>query len=259
VRALVSIKAFADNYIWLMRIDGRAWVVDPGEAAGVIAYLDEHALQLEGILLTHHHDDHTGGVKALRERWQAAKVYGPARERLPDNVTRLQHGETVDVAGMSFQVIDVPGHTAGHIAYFTADFAGRPLLFCGDTLFSGGCGRLFEGTAAQMLTSLDRLAVLPGDTVVCCAHEYTLSNLRFASAVEPENSDLAAYVERCTELRQRGEATVPSSIAQELKINPFLRSRSPSVRRAVQQAGAVAAEADDVAFFAALRGWKDRF
>ncbi len=259
MRALVSIKAFADNYIWLMRIDGRAWVVDPGEATGVIAYLDEHALPLEGILLTHHHDDHTGGVTALRERWPATKVYGPARERLPDDVARLQHGEAVDVAGMSFQVIDVPGHTAGHIAYFTQDFAGRPLLFCGDTLFSGGCGRLFEGTAAQMLTSLDRLAALPGDTVVCCAHEYTLNNLRFASVVEPENSDLAAYVERCTELRQRGEATVPSSIAQELKINPFLRSRTPSVRRAVQQAGTIAAETDDVAFFAALRGWKDRF
>ncbi len=252
------LRAFSDNYLWLIRAPddpSAAVVVDPGDARPVEDALARGGLALRAILVTHHHPDHVGGVQALAAQ-SGARVFEPARERLPCTAQPVDDGDTVSLAdlGLEFRVMAVPGHTLGHVAYH-----GHGALFCGDTLFSGGCGRLFEGTAAQMLTSLDRLAVLPGDTVVCCAHEYTLSNLRFASAVEPENSDLAAYVEHCTELRQRGEATVPSSIAQELKINPFLRSRSPSVRRAVQQAGAVAAEADDVAFFAALRGWKDRF
>lgn len=260
MHALVPIKAFSDNYIWLLRVDAQAWVVDPGTADGVIDYLDAHGLSLAGILLTHHHDDHVGGVPALRARWPQVPVCGPSRERLPEPVTRLQHGEHVDAAGTRFRVIDVPGHTAGHIAYYTDNFDGRPVLFCGDTLFSGGCGRLFEGTPEQMLTSLDRLAALPAETVVCAAHEYTMSNLRFATAVEPGNLDLATYQQRCAALRERDEPTLPSSIGQELKINPFLRSREASVRQAVQQSGASLPDgADDVAAFAALRAWKDRF
>ena len=261
VHALVSINAFADNYIWLFRVGNRAWVVDPGEPAGVLAYLDKHQLILEGILLTHHHDDHVGGVAQLRAS-RNARVYGPARERLPEPVIRLLHGDEVDAVGVRFRVIDVPGHTAGHIAYYAEDFDGRPLLFCGDTLFSGGCGRLFEGTPAQMLASLDRLAGLPGDTLVCCTHEYTVGNLRFARAVEPDNDAVAEHLARCLALRDRDEPTLPSSIKHELKINPFLRSREPSVADAVRRATVGTAHDtgfDEVAIFAALRAWKDRF
>jgi hydroxyacylglutathione hydrolase len=257
VPALVPIGAFADNYIWLLRSEARAWVVDPGDATGVVSYLDEHGLRLEGILLTHHHADHTGGVEALLSRGPA-RVYGPARERLPEPALGLEEGDQIDVFGKTFRVFEVPGHTLGHVAYYSDDFGGRPLLFCGDTLFSAGCGRLFEGSAAQMLTSLDRLARLPADTVVCCAHEYTLGNHRFARVVEPGNRDVAQHLERCIALRDRGEATLPSSIAQELRINPFLRSREPSVRHAVQRRGA-GPTLDDVAAFAALRTWKDGF
>jgi hydroxyacylglutathione hydrolase len=185
-------------------------------------------------------------------------VYGPAFENLPEPVTRLSDGDTVEVLGRSFQVLEVPGHTAGHIAYFApAQGDAPPVLFCGDTLFSGGCGRLFEGTPAQMLASLDRLGALPGDTLVCCTHEYTLSNLRFAQAVEPGNAALVEYQRRCQGLRDQGSPTLPSTIAQENTINPFLRSRQASVAQAVRahQAGAD----DVVAVFADLRAWKNNF
>ena len=258
MHALVSIKAFADNYIWLFRVGNRAWVVDPGESAGVLGYLDKHHLILEGILLTHHHDDHTGGVEHLRSV-RNTRVYGPARERLPEPVIRLLHGDEVDALGVRFRVIDVPGHTAGHIAYYAEDFDGRPLLFCGDTLFSGGCGRLFEGTPAQMFASLDRLAGLPGDTLVCCAHEYTVGNLRFANAVEPGNRDVVEHLDRCLALRARDEPTLPSSIKQERLINPFLRCQDPAVANAARRRAAVGHAMDDVAVFAALRARKDRF
>ncbi|WP_428423322.1 hydroxyacylglutathione hydrolase [Methylibium sp.] len=254
----MSIKAFADNYIWLFRAGNRAWVVDPGESAGVLAYLDRNNLILEGILLTHHHEDHTGGVDRLRSI-RNARVYGPARERLPEPVIKLLHGDEVDAMGVRFRVIDVPGHTSAHIAYYAEDFLGRPLLFCGDTLFSGGCGRLFEGTPAQMLASLDRLAGLPGDTLVCCAHEYTVGNLRFASAVEPGNRDVAEHLERCLALRALDKSTLPSAIKHELKINPFLRCREPAVAEVVRRRAEAGIAMDDVAVFAALRAWKDRF
>ena len=167
-------------------------MVDPGDAAPVLAALQQHKLQLAAILVTHHHADHTGGVAALRQA-TGAQVFGPAHEVMPEPLTRLAGGETVQVLGLTFQVIDVPGHTAGHIAYYCADMDGAPLLFCGDTLFSGGCGRLFEGTPAQMLASLDTLAALPDTTRVCCTHEYTLSNLKFARVVDPGNEALAHY------------------------------------------------------------------
>lgn len=253
---LIPIPAFEDNYLWLLHDGKRALVVDPGDAGPVLRVLDEHALQLESILVTHHHADHTGGVDALREA-TGAQVWGPATERIPQPYTHLKGGDTAHALGFDFQVIDVPGHTAGHIAYYTPEVNGKPLLFCGDTLFSGGCGRLFEGTPAQMLASLDKLAALPGNAVVCCTHEYTLSNLRFAMAVEPGNADLAAYQAQCIRLREQGVPTLPSSIAQELRINPFLRTRQATIMAAARHFDASAR--DDTTVFAAIRQWKNQF
>jgi hydroxyacylglutathione hydrolase len=309
---LTPIPAFDDNYLWMLDDGQRALIVDPGDAAPVLQALQDRQLQLESILVTHHHPDHTGGVDALR-RATGARVFGPARERIPEPFTPLQDGDRVQALGLDFQVLDVPGHTAGHIAYYLAPtlsasrdarglagrgsrdasplspvqaFAGRlgaagsspsgaelarggpapdgtpgrdgrPLLFCGDTLFSGGCGRLFEGTPAQMLASLDRLAALPGNTVVCCTHEYTMGNLRFALAVEPDNQDLIGYHAHCAALRQNGKPTLPTSIAQELLINPFLRTRHSAVMAAARSFDPAAH--DDNSLFAAIRQWKNQF
>ena len=256
---LIPIPAFQDNYLWLLHDGGQALVVDPGDAAPVLACLAQHQLQLQAILLTHHHADHTGGVAELRAATGAA-VYAPAAETLPASVGRVQSlvdGDRVTLLGLEFEFLAVPGHTAGHGAYHAAQAPGGPLLFCGDTLFSAGCGRLFEGTPAQMLASLDRLAALPDDTRICCAHEYTLSNLRFAQAVEPGNADIERQLAHCGALRERGQPTLPSTLAQERRINPFLRSREPSVVAALAQQAPQAA--DEVARFAALREWKNGF
>jgi hydroxyacylglutathione hydrolase len=254
---LIPLPAFQDNYLWLLHDGQRALVVDPGDAQPVRTYLERTGLQLDAILVTHHHQDHTGGVDALREA-TGARVWGPARERIPGPFTPLSEGDAITVLGLPFQVFDVPGHTAGHIAYFTPDVDGSPLLFCGDTLFSGGCGRLFEGTPAQMLASLDKLAALPGATRVCCTHEYTLSNLNFAQAVDPRNTDLAQYRQQCEALRARGEPTLPSNIALEARINPFLRARVPAVAEAAH-AHDGANKNDAVSVFASLRQWKNEF
>ena len=253
---LIPIPAFADNYLWMLHDGKRALVVDPGDAAPVARFLEENGLQLESILVTHHHADHTGGVDTLRKA-SGAKVFGPAAERIPEPYRHLTEGDTVQALGLDFEVIEVPGHTAGHIAFYAKDVNDRPLLFCGDTLFSGGCGRLFEGTPAQMLASLDKLAALPGNTCVCCTHEYTLSNLRFALAVEPGNTALTDYNARCLELRQLGRPTLPTSISQELMINPFLRTRQPTVQAAALHIDAAAH--DDTSVFAAIRQWKNQF
>ena len=253
---LIPIPAFDDNYLWLLHDGRRALIVDPGDAGPVQRTLEQHALQLESILVTHHHPHHTGGVAALREAC-GAKVYGPATESIPRPYAPLNGGDSLTALGLDFQVIDVPGHTAGHIAFYTPEVNGKPLLFCGDTLFSGGCGRLFEGTPAQMLASLDKLAALPGNTVVCCTHEYTLSNLRFAMAVEPENADLTAYQAHCVALRAQGKPTLPTSVAQELLINPFLRTRQPTIMTAARHFDASAR--DDNTVFAAIRQWKNQF
>ena len=236
----------------------QAVVVDPGDSAPVVQALQQLGVQLQAILVTHHHADHVDGVDALREA-TGAVVYGPARERIPEPLVRLAQGDTVDVLGLRFAIIDVPGHTAGHIAYYCAEMDGAPLLFCGDTLFSGGCGRLFEGTPAQMLHSLDQLAALPDDTRVCCTHEYTLSNLKFARAVEPGNAALLHYSSQCEALRARGEPTLPSRMALERDINPFLRVRQPEVARAAQGFDAQVPQDNAVAVLAALRQWKNEF
>lgn len=253
---LLALPAFEDNYLWFLHDGQRALVVDPGDAEPVLEALQRLGLQLQGILVTHHHGDHTGGVAALRQA-TGATVYGPARERIPEPYQALHGGQTVSVLSLGWQVIDVPGHTAGHIAYYAPAVDDAPLLFCGDTLFSGGCGRLFEGTPAQMLASLDALAALPPATRVCCAHEYTLSNLRFALAVEPGNAELINYARQCQQQREQGQSTLPSTIGTERAVNPFLRSRQPAVAQAVR-AHAPSAY-DEVAVFAALREWKNSF
>ena len=253
---LIPVSAFADNYLWLLHDGKRALVVDPGDAGPVLRALQASRLQLESILVTHHHADHTGGVDALRKA-TGATVYGPATERIPAPFQPLREGDRVATLGLDFQVLDVPGHTAGHIAFYTPDMDGQPLLFCGDTLFSGGCGRLFEGTPAQMLASLDKLAALPRATRVCCAHEYTLANLNFALAVEPDNAILAAYAQHCRQLREQGKPTLPSSIGQEVLINPFLRTRQAGIMAAVHHFDA--STTDDTTVFAALRQWKNQF
>jgi len=251
------VRAFSDNYLWLIRApDDRrdAVVVDPGDARPVEAALEQHGLALKAILVTHHHPDHVGGVQALAAR-HGAGVFGPARERLPCEFRPLDDGDVVSLAdlGLEFHVMAVPGHTLGHIAYH-----GHDALFCGDTLFSAGCGRLFEGTPTQMLGSLDRIAALPDDTRIYCAHEYTLSNLRFAAAVEPGNADVLDTLEAVRELRARDGITLPTTLARERRINPFLRCREPAVRDAAEaRAGTPLPGPVDV--FAVIRGWKDEF
>lgn len=257
---LIALPAFSDNYLWLWQQDQRAVVVDPGDAAPVLQALADHGLTLAAILVTHHHADHVGGVRELHLA-TGAQVFGPAREEVPGPFTPVMHGDHLELLGQTVAVLDVPGHTAGHVAYFLPNAPHSPVLFCGDTLFSGGCGRIFEGTPAQMLASLDSLATLPPTTRVCCAHEYTLSNLRFALAVEPGNTDLQTYMAQCQQLRAQGTPTLPAQLGTELQINPFLRARHPRVRHAVAQHAGLSAleQTDDVAVFAALREWKNDF
>ncbi|THU00986.1 hydroxyacylglutathione hydrolase [Lampropedia puyangensis] len=258
---LRPISAFSDNYIWMMDDGHQAVVVDPGDAAPVQAVLQELGLVLQSIVVTHHHADHTGGVSALKSHF-GATVYGPAGEVIADVDVHLRGGDTFSLLGHTSQVIAVPGHTAGHIAYYLPEVAlddgAAPVLFCGDTLFSAGCGRLFEGTPAQMLNALDALAALPHATRVYAAHEYTLSNMRFAAVVEPDNRDLQAALRQAQQLRAQGAPTLPSSLDLELAINPFLRSRLPNVRKAIQAHADQSCDLDEQ-WFAALREWKDHF
>lgn len=257
--SVLAVPAFQDNYLWVIHDGARAAVVDPGDAAPVQAALARHGLRLTAILLTHHHADHIGGVPSLLEAWPVP-VFGPREDGIDLVTEPLGEGERIRVPGLDLEldVLDVTGHTLGHIAYVRrAEQANW--LFCGDTLFGAGCGRLFEGTPRQMHDSLGKLAALPEDTLVYCAHEYTLSNLRFAQAVEPDNAQLAARVESDTARRAAGEPTVPSTIGLEKATNPFLRERAPRIVRSLVEAGRLAAGAPPVEAFAALREWKNRF
>lgn len=255
--AIIPIPAFSDNYIWLIREGRDAVVVDPGDAHPVIDYLERERLTLRAIVTTHHHADHVGGVPALLER-SPAPVFGPAGESIPGRTQALAEGDAIVLPGIgrTLRVLDVPGHTSGHIAYVGGGEA--PLALVGDTLFAGGCGRLFEGTPAQMAASLGKLAALPAATSVYCAHEYTLANLRFAQAVEPGNVALRERVARDQGKRDRGVPTVPSTVEEERATNPFLRCTEPGVVAAAE-AHAGRALADAVEIFAVLRAWKNEF
>jgi len=253
-----ALPAFSDNYIWLLQDadQRRCAVVDPGDAAPVQRWLAEHPQwTLSDILVTHHHADHVGGVSELKGAHQA-RVWGPARESIPALDEALEDERWIEVLGERLQVLEVPGHTLGHIAYY---LPGQPgALFCGDTLFAGGCGRLFEGTPAQMQNSLERLAQLPDATRVYCAHEYTLSNLRFAQAVEPDNPGIAARLAEVEQWRSEGRISLPSTLAQERASNPFLRCQEPAVQCAAKRQADLA-EATPLDVFAALREWKNHF
>lgn len=256
---IIPIPVFTDNYIWLIREGAHAVVVDPGEAAPVLDYLERERLTLSAILNTHHHGDHVGGNAALRAR-TAAPVYGPARERIPDVTHRVAEGDVIALreVGLNLEVLDVPGHTAGHVAWFARDDgAGGSIAFVGDTLFASGCGRVFEGTPEVMCTSLAKLAALPAATRVYCAHEYTLSNLRFALDVLPGDPALLERQAREQAKRDRGLPTVPTTIAEELASNPFLRTSVPSIIAAAE-ARAKRRLATAVEVFATLREWKNQ-
>lgn len=252
---ITPLPAFSDNYIWLLQGEGAGVaVVDPGDPAPVEAALAERGLGLDAVLITHHHRDHTGGIRRLGERFPGLRVYGPAGEAIPGVTHPLGDGDRVRpwAGGPEFRVMDVGGHTAGHIAYY-----GAGSLFCGDTVFACGCGRLFEGTPAQMTASLQRILALPGDTRVYCAHEYTLENIGFAKWVEPDNPALLERERVEAARRERGEPTVPFTLDQERASNPFLRFAEPPVVRAASRWAGEDLEGP-VAVFAAVRAWKDR-
>jgi hydroxyacylglutathione hydrolase len=253
--SVTPIPAFSDNYIWLLRQDTspEACVVDPGDAEPVIRALEQEGLTLDTILVTHHHHDHTGGLPELIDRY-SPKVIGPDNPRITGLTERVGDGDTCRVMGRRFDVFAVPGHTLDHIAFFTAGIP--PLLFCGDTLFSGGCGRLFEGSPEQMHRSLQLLAGLPDETLVFAAHEYTLANLRFARAAEPHNSDTVEALAAAQRARDFDKPTLPSTLAREKRINPFLRCNDPALRAVASQHGSTDT---DQATFATLRAWKDSF
>jgi hydroxyacylglutathione hydrolase len=255
--AIIPIPAFRDNYIWAVRNGPFAAVVDPGDAAPVLAWLDQNGVRLSAIIATHHHADHVGGVPALCAH-RDVPVFGPAHETIPRRTHALGEGDRIDVPGiaLSLGVVDIPGHTAGHIAYYSS--GAESVLFCGDTLFAAGCGRLFEGTPEQMWSSLSKLARLAPATRLYCGHEYTLANLRFAETVEPDNETVRARTARERAKRDRGEPTLPSTIGEELATNPFLRAALPQVvARAAAHAGRPMSGAVDS--FATLRAWKNDF
>ncbi|MFW3572965.1 hydroxyacylglutathione hydrolase [Kosakonia cowanii] len=249
---LNSIPAFQDNYIWVLsEDDGRCLIVDPGEAAPVLRAFEEHKWQPEAILLTHHHNDHVGGVQALRDAFPDVVVYGPAETQHKGTTQVVAEGDTVTVLGQDFSVFATPGHTLGHICFFSF-----PYLFCGDTLFSGGCGRLFEGTATQMYQSFCKINALPDDTVICCAHEYTLGNMKFAVSVLPEDAEVQEYYKKVSELRAKNEKTLPVILKNERKINLFLRTEDADLIEVINQESLLQHPEER---FAWLRAKKDAF
>ncbi len=259
VLRLNPLPALSDNYVWtLAGDDGACLVVDPGEAAPVLRAA-EQGLRPAAVLLTHHHPDHIGGTAELQRRWPGLPVFAPRDERITEATHRVGEGDVAEAGPWRFDVLEIPGHTRSHVAFVPAEAAteGGP-LFCGDTLFSLGCGRMFEGTPEQMLASLDRLAALPGTLQVCCGHEYTLANAAFAGVVEPGNAALARRTAEAAALRAEGRPTLPSTLKDERAANPFLRVDAPEVRASV--AARLGREPRDrVEVFAELRSWKDGF
>ena len=249
---VVPIPAFDDNYLWLLVRGNQAAIVDPGDATPVLDYLAQHHLTLCAILCTHHHGDHVGGIQTLLKKF-TVPVYGPAHETIPGLTQAVVEGDLVNIPelGVEFSVIDVPGHTAGHVAYYGAE-----RLFCGDTLFACGCGRVFEGTFTMMHDSISKLARLPDATLMYCAHEYTLDNIRFAKKVEPNNADLIQREKNDRAARAKQQPTVPSTLGLEKRTNPFMRSLVPSV---IQAAECYVGHAlsDPAQVFGIVRAWKD--
>jgi hydroxyacylglutathione hydrolase len=253
--SVFPIEAFNDNYIWCLRNQTHCVVVDPGDAAPVLAYCKDNQLTLSAILITHHHWDHTGGIDALLVSFPDIPVYGPQNKNIKQITVRLSQDDNLELPqlDLKFSVLEIPGHTLDHIAYY-----GDIGLFCGDTLFSAGCGRLFEGTPQQMFTSLAKLTALPADTAVYCAHEYTMANIAFAEAAEPNNQALIDYKHWAGKQREKNIPTLPSNIHRELEVNPFLRCNSRElVKNVSQNIGATLIS--DQATFASLRNWKDNF
>lgn len=255
---ITPIKAFTDNYIWLLSEPGNsnAVVVDPGEHTGVIKTLDELGLNLTSILLTHHHWDHTGGVKHLIKHYGKLNVYGPAHSHIDTINCPLQESDLIrlDEFPITFKILEIPGHTLDHIAFYSE----HDILFCGDTLFTGGCGRLFEGTPAQMVDSLSKIMALPDQTKIYCGHEYTQANLKFAKAVEPENAQLQDRIEQVDKLRAKQLNTVPETLEMEKATNPFLRFMQDDVKHAAENFADQSLE-DSIEVFANIRRWKDSF
>lgn len=254
---ITPVKAFSDNYLWLFRQAGSklACVVDPGDASPVLAALAAQKLELCAILLTHHHADHIGGVNELLQHF-TVPVYGPESKAIPQVTHALHEGDSLRVCETDFEVLEIPGHTLDHIAYFaqTPGASQAPVLFCGDTLFAAGCGRIFEGTAPMMYDSLQKLAALDARTEVYCAHEYTLSNLAFAASVTPEDESVRSRMDAEQNKRRHDQPTLPSTIARELQTNPFLRCAQKDFQQALR-----AEERDPVRLFADLRSAKDNF
>ena len=255
---ILPLRAFKDNYIWALRRGGVVAIVDPGDAQPVLDYLAAEGLRLAAILATHHHPDHVGGIAELLQT-HPVPVYGPLGEPIAELSHRVKGGDRVELAelGVALDVLDIPGHTRAHIGYYGAN-----ILFCGDTLFACGCGRVFEGTPRQLHASLEKLMALPDDTQVYCAHEYTLSNIAFAKAVEPDNAALAERERRETTLRQNDRPTLPSTIRREKDTNPFVRVTHPDVIAAANRhlGHSAGGRIDDpAAVFTALREWKNRF
>ncbi len=251
---VITDPAFSDNYSWRIRHEHHSLVVDPGEAPPVLERLETLGLELDAILLTHHHRDHVGGVTDLLHHFPHARLYGPKHDPMPAHHGQwLDDGDQINWHGLSLDVLHIPGHTLGHIAYH-----GHGMLFCGDTLFSAGCGRLFEGSPAQMYGSLQRLAALPDDTLLYCAHEYTLSNLRFAHTVEPDNLAIQRRIGAISKLRQQGLPSLPSRLGDERHFNVFLRCNEDSVKFSAEKYALKCLENPEDTF-TVLRGWKDVF
>jgi len=252
-----SIKAYSDNYIWLIATNEGNLVIDPGESQPVTNYLQKHSLTLTDILITHHHFDHVGGVLDLKNNI-LGHVTGPLNHQIEGLDKHATHGTEIESCGLKFEVIEIPGHTLDHIAYFLNDHD-QPRLFCGDTLFSGGCGRVFEGTHNQMYESLEKLQELPRNTLVYSAHEYTLANLMFASQVEENNRDISDYIYLCQQKIQGGLPTLPSTLEIEHKINPFMRCAEPELRKSIEEKMKNSKAASNTEVFSYLREWKDSF